>query len=241
MSQPAPEAPARPPAPQPAAKPSGRGSGTIVPLVILGIGGYLAWFGVKYWRSQSVTWPSDPIKAVLQGKPLPTSTPAISTAAQVAACETAVVKATAPSQVPPRGGLGGQGGGGSGAGGPPPPSNASETFVIRAILARIGAPQTTQNINSMTAWIRHEQTGWPPAARFNPMNTTLNEPGATNFNSVGVKNYTSWAQGIEANAATILGGYPCLVSRFRSGAGICGGGCAGDLLKWSGNGYSAVC
>ena len=33
-------------------------------------GAYLAWFGVHYWRTD-VTWPSDPVKAVLTGKPLP--------------------------------------------------------------------------------------------------------------------------------------------------------------------------
>ena len=231
MSQPATEAPARP---------SGTGSGTILPLAIIGIGGYLAWFGVHYWRSQTVTWPSDPIKAILQGKPLPTTTAATTASVQLTAFETALI-AAGQAPTPPRGGPGGQGG----PGGPPPPgsppASASETLIIRAILARIGAPQTSQNISSMAAWIRHEQTGWPPAARFNPMNTTLFEPGSTDFNSVHVKNYTSWAQGIEANAATLLGGYPCLVGRFRSGAGVCGGGCAGDFLKWSANGYSSVC
>ena len=238
MSSPAPEAPVRPaPAPAAPAKPKGGGSGTVIPLVILGIGGYLAWFGVKYWRSQSVAWPSDPIKAILQGKPLPTSAPAPSASVQVAALETSIAAAAQPSQAAPPA----TGGPGPAPGGPPPPANASETLIIRAILARIGAPQTTQNISSMTAWIRHEQASWPPAAKFNPMNTTLPMPGATNFNSVGVKNYTSWAQGIEANAQTLSGGYPCLVARFRSGAGVCGGGCAGDFLKWSGNGYSSVC
>ena len=247
MSQPAPEAPARPaPAPAPA-RPRGGGSGTILPLVVLGAGAYLAWFGVKYWRSQSVAWPSDPVKAILQGKPLPTSTPAATPMAQVTAYETTIQQSLAASpaskQAPPPA----TGGPGPAPGGPPPPANASETLIIRAILVRIGAPQTNQNISSMTAWIRHEQASWPPAAKFNPMNTTLFEPGSTNFNSVGVKNYTSWAQGIEATAQTLTGGYPCIVARFRSGAGVCGTGCFGDFKKWStgspngAGGYSSVC
>ena len=38
--------------------------------LVLG-GAYLTWFGVHYWRSESPAWPSDPIKAVLTGKPIP--------------------------------------------------------------------------------------------------------------------------------------------------------------------------
>lgn len=46
------------------------GDAPVVPLFLLGTGMYLAWFGVHYWRSD-VKWPTDPVKAVLQGKPLP--------------------------------------------------------------------------------------------------------------------------------------------------------------------------
>lgn len=44
----------------------------LLPLTIAGIGAYLAWFGVHYWASD-VEWPSDPIKAVLTGKPIPSN------------------------------------------------------------------------------------------------------------------------------------------------------------------------
>lgn len=43
---------------------------TTVGVAAIIAGGYLAWFGVTYWRSD-VKWPSDPVKAVLTGKPLP--------------------------------------------------------------------------------------------------------------------------------------------------------------------------
>jgi hypothetical protein len=46
------------------------GSTPIIPIVIIGTGLYLAWFGVHYWMSD-VKWPSDPIKAVLTGQPIP--------------------------------------------------------------------------------------------------------------------------------------------------------------------------
>lgn len=49
------------------------GSRAVIPLVMVGVGAYLVWFGVHYWRTD-VTWPSDPVKAVLTGKPLPDAT-----------------------------------------------------------------------------------------------------------------------------------------------------------------------
>lgn len=46
------------------------GTAPVVPVMIMGLGAYLAWFGVHYWRSDTA-WPSDPVKAVLTGKPIP--------------------------------------------------------------------------------------------------------------------------------------------------------------------------
>ena len=43
------------------------GDAPVIPVVGLLIGGYLAWFGIHYWR-QDVKWPSDPVKGVLTGK-----------------------------------------------------------------------------------------------------------------------------------------------------------------------------
>ncbi len=43
----------------------------VLPLALLAIGAYLTWFGVHYWRSDT-KWPSDPVKNVLTGKPIPT-------------------------------------------------------------------------------------------------------------------------------------------------------------------------
>lgn len=63
----------------------------IIPLSLAGIGLYLAWFGVHYWDSDT-KWPSDPIKAVLTGKPIPKPT-GQETSAQTAA----LVESMAPS------------------------------------------------------------------------------------------------------------------------------------------------
>lgn len=64
----------------------------IIPVVITGVGAYLAWFGVHYWDSDT-RWPTDPVKAVLTGKPLPEAagkTPASAVAASVAGAVTGV-------------------------------------------------------------------------------------------------------------------------------------------------------
>jgi hypothetical protein len=59
-------------------------SAPVIPLLLIGIGSYLMWFGVHYWRGD-LKWPSDPVKSVLQGKGLP--------AAPAAAPESALLTA----------------------------------------------------------------------------------------------------------------------------------------------------
>ena len=69
--------------PEPTVQIGDIGGAPVIPISLLLIGGYLTWFGVKYWRSD-VTWPSDPVKAVLQGKQLPASHP-VDTSASILA------------------------------------------------------------------------------------------------------------------------------------------------------------
>lgn len=128
---------------------------------------------------------------------------------------------------------------------PTPPINATESAFWASVLATLGAPATSANINSLNAWAQHESI-WPggpgKGGMYNPLNTTLGQPGATNFNSVGVKNYNSPAQGVTATVQTLLGGYPNIVSALKSGKGLCGNSStAGEFSKWSGGGYSSVC
>jgi hypothetical protein len=63
----------------------------------------------------------------------------------------------------------------------------------------------------MVAWQVQEGT----QAAWNPLATTLPMDGATNFNSVGVKNYVSLAQGLEATQRTLAVnsyGYPAIMT-----------------------------
>jgi cell wall-associated NlpC family hydrolase len=47
------------------------GSAPVLPIAMLAAGAYLCWFAVHYWASDT-KWPTDPLKAVLTGKPIPT-------------------------------------------------------------------------------------------------------------------------------------------------------------------------
>lgn len=88
---------------------------------------------------------------------------------------------------------------------------------MRSVLAAIGNRQPDQRVvDWMVAWSMFE-TAWPVSASYNLLNTTQPAPGATNFNAVGVKNYTSYAQGVEATAQTLANGfYPQLLHALQS-------------------------
>jgi hypothetical protein len=122
-----------------------------------------------------------------------------------------------------------------------------EAGYIAAVLSAVGAPDTAANQRSMTDWGALEGC-WGCTGRNNQWDTTKPEPGSTWFNTFysngvaqHVQNYPSAAEGVRATAATLLGGYPVIVSALRAGSGICGSGFASELSTWSGGGYSEVC
>lgn len=87
----------------------------------------------------------------------------------------------------------------------------------RAFLGALGNNHPTQNVvNWVVAWTRFESaTG--RGASYNLLNTTQREAGSTVFNSVGVQNFTSFSQGVQANAATLENGrYPALLDALRT-------------------------
>jgi hypothetical protein len=89
-----------------------------------------------------------------------------------------------------------------------PPAKGPYTQVTwaQALLVRLGAPVTTANLVAITAWEMAEGGHWYNTAYYNPLNTTMSEPGATSMNSVGVKAYVSWEQGFVATIATLRNG-----------------------------------
>jgi len=66
-------------------------------------------------------------------------------------------------------------------------------------MAEVGAPACRDNLVVMVAWQLNEGT----SAGWNPLATTYSMPGAMTFNSSGVKNYVSVAQGLDATRLTL--------------------------------------
>jgi surface antigen len=112
-----------------------------------------------------------------------------------------------------------------------------------SLLGALGNNNPTQSVVSFMIGWSLEESGHnlSNAARYNLWNTTQRAAGSTTYNSVGVQNYASFAQGIQANAATLNNGlYPNLVSALRTNnvaalgltGGQVSGAIAGDLSVW---------
>jgi len=72
----------------------------------------------------------------------------------------------------------------------------------RDFLVALGNPNpSAKTVNLVSAWTKAEGTD----AKFNPLATTLDYGTNTKFNSVGVRNYQTRQQGIEATAITLRG------------------------------------
>lgn len=86
---------------------------------------------------------------------------------------------------------------------------------VTRLLSLIDAPATVGNVGFIRAWQRAEGG----TAAFNPLNTTLELHGATDYNRVHVKNYRSGIDGIAATALTLANGfYPHLLSDLQLGS-----------------------
>jgi hypothetical protein len=129
-----------------------------------------------------------------------------------------------------------------------PVAGTGETAFFRAVLTDLGARPTAADLRSLEAWYPHEYPSWPPGAANDPLDSTLVMPGSWVFNSFAcgagmchVQSYPSPAEGADATARTLAGGYPLIVAALQSGGGICGdSSVTGELLSWSGGGYGAV-
>jgi hypothetical protein len=92
------------------------------------------------------------------------------------------------------------------------------------VLTAIGAPINDSNITALTTWQQHEGGHWSNSASFNPLNTTLDMGNSQSMNSVGVKRYNSWDEGVQATVRTLTGknadarGYSEIVNALKSGA-----------------------
>ncbi len=85
----------------------------------------------------------------------------------------------------------------------------------RDFLTKLGMPITSENVKAITAWEQAEGT----KASFNPLATTQSGfAGETKFNSVGVKNYATYQNGIDANVHALTNGrYTNILAALQAG------------------------
>lgn len=84
------------------------------------------------------------------------------------------------------------------------------------LLQELGAPVTDENMKFLYAWRQSEGK----AGKYNPFNTTHKMPNSTNFNKVGVKNYSSIEDGLIATLKTLRNGrYDCIVNGLKNDIG----------------------
>jgi hypothetical protein len=92
------------------------------------------------------------------------------------------------------------------------------------LLTALGAPVSDTSITAITTWAAHEGGHWNNSANYNPLKTTLDMGKSESMNSVGVKIYKSWDEGIQATLKTLTGksadarGYTAIVNALKSGA-----------------------
>ena len=93
----------------------------------------------------------------------------------------------------------------------PPVASGAENSRINfalGVLSYAGWPVTEGNIKALVTWMQKENTG----AGYNPLATTHPMTGAGFWNYIGegknygVRNYTSFEQGVQATVETILNG-----------------------------------
>lgn len=94
---------------------------------------------------------------------------------------------------------------------------SSDDEFYKSILKCIGAEPTKENLLFMYAWRQAEGGN----AKNNPFNTTQNYPGATEYNKVGVKNYQTEEDGIQATCKTLKNGkYDKVIQAFKNNSGL---------------------
>jgi hypothetical protein len=104
-------------------------------------------------------------------------------------------------------GGGGTPGGGTGS------STQTRLSFAQAVLQGLGLSPDHNRLVALLAWMAGENT----TAAFNPFATTHQMPGSSSFNSVGVQNFTDFAQGVQATIETIRNGnYAAVIKALES-------------------------
>ncbi|MDA8395944.1 MAG: hypothetical protein M0T72_12065 [Candidatus Dormibacteraeota bacterium] len=132
-------------------------------------------------------------------------------------------------------------------GGSAPASPQEETPLLFAtsLLSVMRWPLSQSNIAAMVAWEAAEGGNWHNSARYNPLNTTEPEPGATSAGTSqsSIRAYVSWAQGLAATAATLSQnqrGYAGIRQAFASGNASATLPAALNASAWGTNGNTVA-
>ena len=191
------------------------GDAPVVPVILIGAGGYLAWFGVHYWRSD-VRWPTDVIKAVLQGKPLPDrkGTPTADQQAVLAAAKAQISGASAAAAVSAGGAA----------------ANAATANQAPGVTPGTGTPGANQNTGKLlaaaygwssgTQWdslvkLWNQESGWNNHAE-NPSSGAYGIPQALPYNKMPKAAWPERYGGRSDPTAQISWGLGYIKSRYGS-------------------------
>lgn len=97
------------------------------------------------------------------------------------------------------------------------------------LLVKLGKPVTQENKRAINAWVKAEGT----RAGYNPLATTQSWEGATRFNSVGVRNYLSYEDGLDATVTTLNNGrYGVILDALSAGNDAMAVGRAVSQTPW---------
>jgi hypothetical protein len=111
-----------------------------------------------------------------------------------------------------------------------------------AFLSAAGEPITACNERFVIAWENAEGGNWQNTAAYNPLNSTQTEPGSSAINSAGVQKYTSWQQGLQADAATLRNGrYAGILSALNAGNDAQQAANAAAGSPWGTGSFTASC
>jgi hypothetical protein len=92
----------------------------------------------------------------------------------------------------------------------------------QALLQSLGKPISSQNVAAIVAWEKQEGGNWNNPAKYNPLNTTQQEPGSITLTGSAqghIQAYTSWQQGLDATVATLHNGdYQPILDALTSGS-----------------------
>ena len=98
-----------------------------------------------------------------------------------------------------------------------PTKTTPDDDFYKKVLSCVGAKPTKDNMSFMYAW-RQAEGG---KATNNPFNTTQKMAGATNYNSVGVKNYQTQGDGIQSTCKTLKNGrYNDIIDGLKNDVGL---------------------